>query len=707
MYAQNDGREGEVFVSNNFNGTTPSIHVKWISKHVYFPEGAFVYRKQSGSNDWVKLNTSPISLKQSPVNNGASFDEDTKKLYNAIKKIKYSEFKSNMVRAFITIKAIYNNDLAQTMGMAYEDKTAQLNQTYSYKVKGVENGTEMEVGISKEIKCEAYSKIESPLDIVVDRQRLRIDFVWKPELLRYYGVDIYRKSNLETEFTKITKVPRAVQKIENREGEITFPKVFFSDLEFDKKLSYEYKLVAIDYFGNESQESKLIEAFVKDFGPPTPVSGLKIFPDAKNLIVQLNWEASSSEDTYGYNIYRSTKLDGPYQKITDEPVVELEYYDEIGRAGGYYYYVAAIDFSRNEGNSGKVFMDLKDIIPPSAPLGFKSVADTGMIKLSWKPNSEKDLKGYFIQRSLNDKDNSDNKYININSDPIVETSFTQKMAKNIKNKFVYRVVAIDSSYNFSKPSINSLAQMPDIVAPAVPVIEGTTTSYLGFYNTTYANGRGGRLGFNTAANIDLTLENEILNGNVEVTTLGSGNLNVTNGDVDIEDGKIKEYGNELLPRGAIILWSGTTAPAGWALCDGGSYPREDGGGNVTVPNLRGRFVVGYNSSDADYNAIGDNGGAKEVTLNSTQVPDHTHSGTALSDGAHTHTFDDILRTTSNLCASTGCSNSTGNSGTTNTPNTTDLDGAHTHSLSINSTTGGGGAHENRPPYYTLAYIYKL
>ena len=31
---------------------------------------------------------------------------------------------------------------------------------------------------------------------------------------------------------------------------------------------------------------------------------------------------------------------------------------------------------------------------------------------------------------------------------------------------------------------------------------------------------------------------------------------------------------------------------------------------------------------------------------------------------------------------------------------------HTHTLSINN-TGGGEAHENRPPYYTLAYIMKL
>jgi hypothetical protein len=471
-FSQEETKLGEIFVSNNFQDSQEKIYIKWISKHVYFAEGCYVYRKSSNATSWEKINEKPITLRKTPVNGGSSFDNDARNLYDAVNKMSYEEFKSNFIRAFVAIKAIYNNDLAESVGMYFVDDNVSLNTDYTYKIVGIENGKEVELGISKTIKCLSYVKAEAPQDIKIDRKRKRIDITWKPELLRYYGVDVYRKGALDTDFIKITKVPRAIQKIENRAGEITFPKVFFSDLDFDKKVSYQYKFVAIDYFGKQSKESTPITAFVKDFDPPLPVINLRCFPYAKDLNVKLSWEESIATDLYGYNVYRSQKLEGPFLKVNDEIVsYETEYMDILTSPGGYYYYITSVDLSGNEGKSGKVFMDLKDIIPPNAPEGFTSIADTGLIKLSWQPNSEKDLKGYFIQRSLSDDDNTDNKYININADAITETSFTQKMAKNIKNKFVYRVVAIDLSFNFSKPSINSLAQMPDIIAPAIPVIK--------------------------------------------------------------------------------------------------------------------------------------------------------------------------------------------------------------------------------------------
>jgi hypothetical protein len=39
-----------------------------------------------------------------------------------------------------------------------------------------------------------------------------------------------------------------------------------------------------------------------------------------------------------------------------------------------------------------------------------------------------------------------------------------------------------------------------------------------------------------------------------------------------------------LVKGGIIIWSGDVAPEGWALCDGTNG----------TPDLRGRFVLGYN-----------------------------------------------------------------------------------------------------------------
>jgi len=181
-------------------------------------------------------------------------------------------------------------------------------------------------------------------------------------------------------------------------------------------------------------------------------------------------------------------------------------------------------------------------------------------------------------------------------------------------------------------------------------------------------------------------------------------------------GDLKVTGeSNVMPSGGIIMWSGSTddIPTTWALCDGLNG----------TPDLRDRFVVGAGNSYA----IGDIGGASSVTLTEAQIPSHnhsfsdttssagyhSHSGSTNTTGSHTHTYDTRSRTRD--CGSSYTSKWEGV-----TSKSTSSSGNHSHSLSINSagshthsisgttgTTGSGSSHENRPPYYALAYIMKL
>lgn len=202
-----------------------------------------------------------------------------------------------------------------------------------------------------------------------------------------------------------------------------------------------------------------------------------------------------------------------------------------------------------------------------------------------------------------------------------------------------------------------------------------------------------------------------------------------------------------IPSGIILLWSGSIAsiPSGWALCNGSNG----------TPDLRDRFVVGAGNTYS----VGDTGGANTVTLDATQIPSHTHTitttGSASSENAHAHTFSGTTsamsanavhshgisdpghshaisptvqnndgggsrgRTdgfqsgavSSTVAATTGITINAVNIDHTHTySGTTSTQGAHTHTLTLSSTasnTGGGLAHENRPPYYALAYIMRL
>lgn len=205
-----------------------------------------------------------------------------------------------------------------------------------------------------------------------------------------------------------------------------------------------------------------------------------------------------------------------------------------------------------------------------------------------------------------------------------------------------------------------------------------------------------------------------------------------------------------VPSGVITLWSGAIAaiPIGWSLCNGSSG----------TPDLRDRFVVGAGTTYA----VGATGGADTVTLDATMIPSHTHTvtttGTTSSENAHSHTFSGTssgqsashTHTSSvvdpghthaspknaapngggsGICmagaasgnspgydttsATTGITVTNGNASADHThtySGTTSTAAAHTHTLTLSSTaasTGGGAAHENRPPYYALAWIMKL
>lgn len=109
-----------------------------------------------------------------------------------------------------------------------------------------------------------------------------------------------------------------------------------------------------------------------------------------------------------------------------------------------------------------------------------------------------------------------------------------------------------------------------------------------------------------------------------------------------KDGNWKELSikaSDTLPIGAIIPFGGTEAPTNWLICDGSmlnraAYPElfkaigtsfgTDGPNNFYIPDLRGRVIVGQDTSDADF-GIGLTGGEKTHTLNVSEMPSHTHN----------------------------------------------------------------------------------
>jgi len=162
--------------------------------------------------------------------------------------------------------------------------------------------------------------------------------------------------------------------------------------------------------------------------------------------------------------------------------------------------------------------------------------------------------------------------------------------------------------------------------------------------------------------INMTGGEANIGGNLKLSGQVVGNFNV--------GGKVKENGNDLLPKGVIVMWSGSVSqiPAGWALCDG----------NSGRPNLRDRFIVG---AGAGY-SVGATGGEATHTLTVNEMPAHTHT-TYLGSVGYSASWNSSIE-----AVSAGPKNN----GTVGP---------------VTTSAGGGKPHENRPPYYALCFIIKL
>ena len=197
----------------------------------------------------------------------------------------------------------------------------------------------------------------------------------------------------------------------------------------------------------------------------------------------------------------------------------------------------------------------------------------------------------------------------------------------------------------------------------------------------------------------------------------------------------RELRNELAavqpsPLGIVQMWAGVTVPEGYVLCNGQElrttdYPElykalgatfnnatsasgtkySTRGGYFRVPDLRGRFVVGQHDSDNDYRTNGSAGGLKAVTLTEEQLPGHTHmvkDYTMIPHGSGDCTVGNWTVG--------GTSYEVGRDSVSGNPKRCQTDGDKRDNIQWikhpTEKTGAGSTHENRPPYYVLAYIMR-
>lgn len=166
--------------------------------------------------------------------------------------------------------------------------------------------------------------------------------------------------------------------------------------------------------------------------------------------------------------------------------------------------------------------------------------------------------------------------------------------------------------------------------------------------------------------------------------------------------------------GEIRMFGGNFAPMGWMLCQGQLLPIAeydtlfmligttyggDGMNTFALPDLRGRIPIHQGSGPGlTPRTLGQMGGTESVTLNTTQMPSHTHAVVATPQAVSSVGND--LSPAGNHWARAG-----GERGYGDTANVTMA--ADLLSTPTVGDAGDNRPHENRPPYLAVNFIISL
>ena len=367
--------------------------------------------------------------------------------------------------------ALYTADqdfeIAKKAGLGFEDTTALPNEKYVYRV--ISNVPKQLNDIAYGgvfIGYQDYELLPKPLDLAINVKEANTILTWNykihDKVFTSYHIE---RSEEGAPFKRINKRPYTLL---NQAADTRTGRIYYIDSVTTNR-NYKYRVQGISTFGELSPYSEEVGGIARPSLAYTPHITTKTMID--NTTVELVWEfpEEGNKEIKGFTLNKSNGK-GETQEVLLENIPatarKLQYNKLLPSN---YFTISAVGNYETKRTSFPVLVQPIDSVPPSRPVGLTGKIDsTGVVRIKWQANTEKDIFGYRVFRG-----NLENEeFSQLTSNPIANTNYRDTVAiKNLNSKVYYKIVALDYRYNQSEFSDPIAIKKPDVVPPTSPVFK--------------------------------------------------------------------------------------------------------------------------------------------------------------------------------------------------------------------------------------------
>lgn len=379
----------------------------------------------------------------------------------------------DLLLAMALFSCDFSVDAARAAAVLYVDKSIVKGAKYQYRVVlGDEvNKSHPKVGVCN-VNTSVLSVLPKMDDFNAEFREWDVFFSWPiAKHAGYYSGYMVERGLDSLHFKPVKERPIVHSFAEENFKDLCT----FIDSVPDQDHVYYYRVKGLSPFGFYGPASKVVKGQAKfNFNQIQVKIDTVVYTKKNEANISWTVDKKYEKRIKGFRVLKSVDLKS-FTNLTGGsllPAKQRKFKDpKIARTN--YYAVEAIGFNKDERvTSGFHYEHIGDTIPPAIPVGLKADVDSsGVVRISWKPNTDSDLLGYRVYSSNSGRDDD---FFHI-TDYYKDTVLYDTLNLNtLTNCIYYKVSAVDKNYNTSPRSKAIKALRPDTVAPIGVVFEFLT-----------------------------------------------------------------------------------------------------------------------------------------------------------------------------------------------------------------------------------------